>query len=63
MARRCEYDMSPSPTDMRKLVPFPVYPGQGRVRNAKSSMEEEDEKKGIVWENIDCDESVDHLVG
>ena len=26
-------------------------------------MEGEDEKKGIVWENIDCDESVDHLVG
>ena len=26
-------------------------------------MEEENEKKGLVWENIDCDESVDHLVG
>jgi len=26
-------------------------------------MEGEDEKKGIVQENIDCDESVDHLVG
>jgi hypothetical protein len=46
-----------------KLVPFPVYPERGKVGKEKSSMEEEDEKKGIVWENIDRDESVDHLVG
>jgi hypothetical protein len=25
-------------------------------------MEGEDEKKDIVWENIDCGESADHLV-
>ena len=45
VARRCEYDLSPSPADVRKLMPCQIYSHGRRARSGKFSIEGEDEKK------------------